>query len=158
MGCDIHCYVEYKGVNRDRWSHFGGRINPGRNYDLFARMAGVRSDGVIVPVAPLRGFPDDAAYAATHGNWIFICDHPDENCCTKERAEYYFQCCGSRYKNEERKFVSNPDWHSHSWLTPDEFEAAIKESCGPEYMAILAAMRCFESLGYQARLVFWFDN
>lgn len=34
MGCDIHCYLEYKPKDSDRWRPHGGRINPGRNYEI----------------------------------------------------------------------------------------------------------------------------
>lgn len=122
MGCDIHCYIEYKPAGSDDWSDFGGRINPGRNYDLFAKLAGIRNYDEIEPVAKPRGYPKDAAYEA------------------------------------EKKYVSNPDWHTHSWLTADEFAVAIEGSGEPEYEAILAAMRSFEAGGAQARIVFWFDN
>ena len=68
MGCDIHCYIEYKKKNDDHWRSFGGRINPGRNYTLFGVMAGVRCDGLLYP---LRGFPEDAAFQAISDNHLF---------------------------------------------------------------------------------------
>ena len=55
MGCDIHCYIEYKPAGSDDWSDFGGRINPGRNYDLFAKLAGIRNYDEITPIAKPRG-------------------------------------------------------------------------------------------------------
>lgn len=42
MGCDIHCYVEFQDY-REHWNSFGGRVNPGRDYDTFKKLAGVRS-------------------------------------------------------------------------------------------------------------------
>lgn len=52
------------------------------------------------------------------------------------------------------------DWHSHSWLTADEFEEALTRASKQwevpkEYRAALATMR---ELGSTARIVFWFDN
>ena len=32
MGCDIHCYVEYRSKSESHWELFGDRINPGRNF------------------------------------------------------------------------------------------------------------------------------
>ena len=68
MGCDIHLYIEYKNkmVEFDgykySWHDFGKCINPGRNYVLFALMAGVRNYGNELPViVPRRGMPEDAA-------------------------------------------------------------------------------------------------
>jgi len=58
--------------------------------------------------------------------------------------------------------VSHPDWHTHSWLSTGELEEVFRR-CYPDdadirWGAILAAMKHFESHGYPARLVFWFDN
>jgi hypothetical protein len=47
MGCDIHAYVESKKPDSKTWWGFGGRINPGRNYRMFGKLAGVRCDGCI---------------------------------------------------------------------------------------------------------------
>jgi hypothetical protein len=48
---------------------------------------------------------------------------------------------------------------------PDEWEKAIHATLAlepeyplVEYEAVLAALRSFESQGYDARVVFWFDN
>lgn len=163
MGCDIHCYIEYRPLNQehlsqDDWSHFGGRINPGRNYDLFARLAGVRNYDEIEPVAKPRGFPEDAGYAARGAYWMYVSNSTAEGHCSPERAERWVESGASKYRDAEKTYVSNPDWHSHSWLTPDEFAIAIGGSGEPEYDAILAAMRSFEENGFQARIVFWFDN
>ena len=156
MGCDIHCYIEYKSPDTDGWSDFG-RINPGRNYDLFGKLAGVRRIEV-TPVVEPRGLPEDVAYAASSDAWLFVTDTgSSEGCCSREQAEQWVGW-GARYRNSEKEFVSNPDWHSHSWLTPNEFAIAIEGSGEPEYEAILAAMRSFEAGGFQARVVFWFDN
>lgn len=157
MGCDIHCYIEYRHPTDDRWRDFGGRIKPGRNYKIFSRMAGVRgqlSDAVVAP----RGFPNNAAYASCDDYWLYISESINENTCTKEQAKRYISY-GCKYRDDKRRWVSHPDWHTHSWLTSKEFEQAIKSDFdAPEYTAILAAMRSFESGGYESRLVFWFDN
>jgi len=158
MGCDIHCYIEYKRKDWNSWSPFGGCINPGRNYRLFAALAGVRNAYDILPVVEPRGYPTDAAYMAESDNWLFVRDGKYEGHCSRESAERYVASCGSRYKDSEKAFVSNPDWHSHSWLTPDEYGQAIGTMDAPGYRAILAAMRSFETDGHKARIIFWFDN
>ena len=157
MGCDIHCYIEYKSPNTEGWSDFGGRVNPGRNYDLFGKLAGVRRSEV-TPVVEPRGLPEDISYAASSDAWIYVSSTGSgEGCCTQEQAERWVGW-GARYRDPEKMFISNPDWHTHSWLTTDEYAAAIEGSSEPEYAAILAAMRSFEENGFQARIVFWFDN
>lgn len=58
--------------------------------------------------------------------------------------------------------VTCPDWHSHSWLTTEEFGRAIRAVAKPsqaqQYYALLAAMRQLEVGGNEARVVFWFDS
>lgn len=159
MGCDIHCYIEYKKPTDPRWRDFGKRINPGRYYELFEKLAGVR--GSDEPEVHPRGFPPDSASEASGDYWLYVSDAEDsdssEGCCSKARADQYVSN-GCVWRNEEKQWVSHPDWHNHSWLTPDEFERAIKGFPAPEYYAVLAAMRSFETQGYESRLVFWFDN
>lgn len=178
MGCDIHCYIEYRhppGPNHEdggRWFGFGGRINPGRNYRMFGYLAGVRSDGP--PVVEPRGLPEDAAWDAQWDTWLHIsdCEVNESGSCTREQAAQYHRS-GSSYRylpedTEKKKPIAvfHPDWHTHSWVTPDEWEQAIQQTVKtdayhyplPEYFAMLAALRSLEQQGYEARVVFWFDN
>lgn len=128
MGCDIHCYIEYKKPDRDGWSDFGGRINPGRLYQMFGALAGVRSR--TVNFLQPRGVPNDMSYASKNDYWLFIVENntDESGFCTVEQAKRYI-ASGSILKNPTEPFlhnsVSHPDWHSHSWVTPDEFEQAI---------------------------------
>lgn len=57
MGCDIHLHVEVKidGV----WHHYA-HPSIGRDYELFAKLAGVRNYHGTEPIALPRGVPDDA--------------------------------------------------------------------------------------------------
>jgi hypothetical protein len=59
-----------------------------------------------------------------------------------------------------QKEIDDEDGHAHSWVTPDEFEAAVTGTSWPcpEYIATLALMRSFEAQGYDCRAVFYFDN
>lgn len=170
MGCDIHCYVEYRtkppheGVKQ--WSDFGGRINPGRHYPLFSALAGVRNYGEITPVAKPRGIPEDIGYSALDDNQLFITDTDGDDYCTPEQAARYVEY-GSKYilgNSGKPTWVTHPDHHSGSWLNAEEWAAAldlVKDSewgSFQEYRAILDALRSFEAQGYDARVVFWFDN
>jgi len=204
MGCDIHIYIEYKNRkirsdgSKHNWLSHGGRINGGRNYGLFALMADIRNyDELSVAVAP-RGMPDDAAYYAVNDDRMYICEEAGDNYVKMKRAEQWVNDGSSIFINDrdgKPVCVTNPDWHSHSWLTTNEFESIFntylemenvwhtsrvnnhqelvnhnnisKESWAyeppnmniePSYQAILASMKRFEELGYDARIVFWFDN
>jgi hypothetical protein len=54
MGADIHMYVEYRNKKQAKdletqgrdpyWYSFGDCFNPGRNYTMFAILAGVRGE------------------------------------------------------------------------------------------------------------------
>lgn len=54
MGCDIHLHIEISATGQ--WHHWA-TPSVARNYDLFGKMAGVRSD--IEPIASPRGLPID---------------------------------------------------------------------------------------------------
>lgn len=56
MGCDIHLHQEVK-IGK-KWHHYNApRI--GRNYELFAKMIGVRNYGTIEPISTVKMLPDD---------------------------------------------------------------------------------------------------
>jgi hypothetical protein len=172
MGCDIHAYVEYR--KREpvddyelRWRDFGGRINPERNYRIFGKLAGVRRD-VEVLVAPVRGLPDDLGWQANGDYWLWISysGESGEGVVTSEQAAKWHGY-GRRYRGKTTSgehvgkptHIEDPDWHTPSWVTPDEWERALDEDATEiEYHAMLAAMRRMEQSGYLARVVFWFDN
>jgi hypothetical protein len=207
MGCDIHLYIEYKSKKTEfdgyetRWQSSGGRINPGRNYAMFALMANVRncySDGKLPVLVEPRGMPEDACYTATDDNRIYISETESEDYVSMETAKRWVNSGSSKFINDNDgnpTWVTQPDWHSHSWLTTSEFESVLnkyleletgwhkervdthnkwlqKENIQPdswayappsmvdepEYQVVLASLKRFEELGYDARVVFWFDN
>jgi hypothetical protein len=207
MGCDIHLYIEYKSKKpqydgrESTWHSFGNRINPGRNYAMFGLMANVRncySDGKLPVLVEPRGMPDDATYSTADDNRIYISETESENYVCMETAEGWVNSGSSKFINNKDgnpTWVTQPDWHSHSWLTTSEFESVLnkyleleagwhkervdthnkwlqKENIQPdswayappsindepEYQVVLASLKRFEELGYDARIVFWFDN
>ena len=129
MGCDIHAFVEHR-----KPSTRAGYMDEWDSLftigdDLFLP----RHYGVFGQLAGVR----------REGNKVEPRGIPP-NACHYTKAEY--EMCGA-------------DAHTPSWLTPDEFEAALdgmQET--DEYRALLAAMREMQRLGSEARIVFWFDN
>jgi hypothetical protein len=126
-------------------------------------MAGVRGDEE--PIVERRGYPKDAGYAAASDNHLFIVDvedtdHPEY--CTRILADRWLASGTSQLKEGNDCYVTHPDWHSHSWLTPDEFEEVLDGFLMTDgyvkYHCFLAVLRTLENAGYKARLVFWFDN
>lgn len=164
MGCDIHCYVEYSTGNPpDYWFSFGGRINPGRDYDLFARLAGVRNYDNVDPVIPPRGMPKgNLSWQVLEAATLFVTPGPSDNpeYCTRERADQWVKNGQSEYHDEAMSRVTHPDWHTHGWVTPEEFATVLDRTphVGVEYRALLAAMQTIAKEGNAVRLVFWFDN
>lgn len=166
MGCDIHVYPEYAGFEKDgggtHWSPLASECHPGRDYDLFSKLAGLRGDEGNQMI-PTRGMPDDAAYESKSANELYIVDGPTDNegYCTREQAESWIEH-GSQYTDERKLFVTHPDHHSHSWCTAAEFRAVLeaprKWAIDEPYWGLLAMLEEIERRGKATRLVFWFDN
>lgn len=185
MGCDIHMYIEYTNKKRKEenlnegitpyWFNFGAKINPGRNYIMFAVLAGVRGrykDSFErkgrIPINQLSWSSKDDFY-------IYVSENPVEfqYSVTLEQAKKW----GERgYEiiehNGKPSWVENPDLHTHTWMSSDELEKAFEiykvhataewetEIDVPlEYKAILSVMRTLEGEGEnEVRVVFCFDN
>jgi hypothetical protein len=168
MGCDIHMYIEYKRKNTttNNWNNFGSKINPGRNYWMFGLMSkGVRCE--FEESFEAKGMPEDAGYYTRDDNQLYITDTGnEEDCCTIEKAKQWESYGGKiTYEKDIPKWVTHPDWHSHTWLTIEEYERVIdsyNKKAGaepePEYEAVLAAMKKLAELGNDVRIVLWFDN
>ena len=150
MGCDIHMMIERKNNQREwrRWIN-SGDPDIGRNYALFAWLAGVRSGRQdIEPLSKPRG----------------VCYYKSEiqPCRTVHPAEpddYSDACCP-----EFVVLVNDwgPDGHSHSWLTLRE----LKNGTPPEWAAedaetLISRMELWRE-GWRTdddiRVVFFFDN
>ena len=165
MSCDIHLYIEHRPTDPKarygyEWQGFGGRINPGRDYEIFGLLAGVRGGTALVKP---RGFPTDASFEARCDNQLYLTDNEvaGERETQKTKAQEWVDRGNSEFLIRDGKpyAVTHPDWHTHSRLTSKEFEAAIFDHINEEeYWAILAAMKSFEKSGHEARVVFWFDS
>lgn len=195
MGCDIHMYVEYaykKKIPLDGetdkfelekvwWRGFGGRLNPGRDYLMFSLLSdGVR--GSYDESLPPKGLPpkDELSYESSADAFLYISDEKDSskignNECTLESAIRWTQGGYRQIYNDRNgnpRWVDHPDWHSHSWVTAEEYAQVLEnykklserfnDGLGGNYNLgydiILSMMRTIESRGAEPRLVFWFDN
>lgn len=156
MGCDMHVYLEYRKIPVDPhysgWNSVFPRINPGRSYNLFANLAGVRGSGP----SP-KGMPTDAAYYANMDNSLHVTDSPSdlENCVRRITADKWVTYGSSTY-NHNKTRVSHPDWHNHSWETGEDW---IKKTngCGDIYDALNAAIKSLMK-NNEVRVIYWFDN
>lgn len=185
MGCDIHLRVEQrKKVNpypndRHEWYHVGfyGEFNC-RVYGMFARMASVRDYGndYKVKFEP-RGLPNDITNWATRETFFMnVTDNKEaaewfRNHCLKEDAERWVKEGYSEWVDENHRRVTNPDLHSHSWLTTQElrqcFDDCFKEEDGTykqygdyvKWLGLVSLCEGIESDGiHECRVIFAFDN
>lgn len=169
MGTDIHAFIEYRHGGTE-WRNFGKEFELDRSYDLFEKFAGVR--GLVRnAIVPPRGVPGDIAFI-TRSQYTFVVldgkEEIHEECATtRKNAERWIANKSSVYFNDNKSFVTNPDWHTPSWLTLEEYETALYEmkiqwngDVNPCYNAVLAAMKNLndDERVSEVRLVFWFDN
>ena len=167
MGCDIHILTEYKSKDGNwpnKWSSLGYHTtNPGRNYDLFSKLSGVRGYNEEPIATP--GWPQDVSWAANSANTIFIDKNlkPDEyreGHCTMETAEKWVKFGSRLLKDNDGNIthVTHPDWHSHGHCTIEQMSKALRKNSSPEYRAMLAAARSLEKDGMEVRFLFFYDN
>lgn len=178
MGADIHAYLEYKEKGDSFWRSMTKNYGS-RDYIWFGIVAGVRMPEL--QKFELKGLPTngDLHYSTMEDYRLYIDDeNPDDDgrCSMKRALEWIEQGCSVPiYKPDGVTLwgISNPDIHSINWFNSEELEQAIiyynelvennenynwRGKNPAEWLAALAAMKTFEMLGGQARLIFWFDN
>lgn len=181
MGCDIHLRIEArKRVNpypsdRHEWHNVGilGEFSY-RLYGMFARMANVRAHDTYKVQFEPRGLPDDMTdWATCESFYLQIIDNKEtaewgEHYCLKEDAEKWVERGYSKWVDENHRRVTDPDHHSHSWLTTQElrqcFDDCFKQDGTyrgnyVEWLGLVSLCEGIESDGeHECRVVFAFDN
>jgi hypothetical protein len=161
MGCDIHGYIEYEDWEDNGKPHhscFGENLGD-RDYAMFGLLAGVRRGSAIF--SP-RGIPENISYTVKSSFYMFVVDDEmnGERCVSRTLAREWIDKGWS--KKIDENYISDPDWHTPSWLTAKEYEQVLQAreemkdygNVDQEWYAILAAMKALKN----ARFVFWFDN
>lgn len=122
MGCDIHAYIEYKPHDYPDtpWQFFAAPCLL-RDYKMFTRMAGVRGEQSLAVALP-RGLPEDASYYVLTENRIGLDADSNLDRVRSWGVKIYVDKEGTPYA------ADHPDWHSHSWLTLEEFKDAIEKA------------------------------
>lgn len=177
MGCDIHAYLEASCTpDSPSWRCIADLHLP-RDYAMFTEMADVRNDTETPSARPAKGMPEGKISYWVDMEFFSVTilkdedfDETREASCSVQSAQEYVNGWGSTLRRPDDGIVpgnaiSNPDWHSASWLSTNEYAAALHD-CGlknphavnPGYFAVLAMMEYYERVGCSARLVFWFDN
>jgi len=168
MGCDVHIITEFRNPDSNVWSKEWRALNwqpmnPGRNYDLFSKLSGVRGYNEEPIATP--GWPEQVSWAANLANTIRVVtdlkpEEHREGCCSMETAEKWTKC-GSRFvkdKDGNITGVTHPDWHSHGHCTIEQMSKALRKNSSPEYRAMLAAARSLEKDNMEVRFLFFYDN
>lgn len=189
MGTDIHAFVEIDysrdsepfGENAAIRPFNGGEFFLWRNYDLFNALGDGRnyrfSEDEIEKHSryPPRGLPSQCSYAVYNRYFHLVDDgsydsrlEPSLPRISKEKADEWLRDGLSTLgpPNAKLQRVSNPDWHSPSWLTLDEIYRSLAHfglninDVKPDFRIVVQTMKLFEEeLGPgRTRLVFWFDN
>ncbi len=172
MGCDIHAYVEERRINHPNqyWRRYG-EADIMRDYRLFSLMAGVRSkEGRPGAIVEPRGLPDNIATMTEYEAYMFIVDEVKMD---GDSSRYVLRSDAKRWVREGHSVqvdefcVTDPDWHTHSWLSIPELREVIRQYEGDErehdapndIRAALASMLMLcDGDEDNARIVFWFDN
>lgn len=96
-------------------------------------MAGVRDywDGECTFAQP-RGIPEKTSCRFDDSYYFFVPEQSDPCSCgedhsvKRERAEKWVADGSSVWRDEKKRFVSDPDAHSESWLSTDEFAKCLR--------------------------------
>jgi hypothetical protein len=146
-----------------------------RDYDVFAALARVRwFEGDVEPLYPPRGFPATASADVVCKYYRYVRDvdepvqMPDWE-VSRQEAETYVAAHDSHYRDHPLKpngFVSDPDFHTPTWLLAAEFRAALAHHAIDAFESSLElgiVQKTLDELEARcgtgrARAVFWFDN
>ena len=174
MGCDIHCIIEYKHktINGDRWDSFGyNEINPGRNYEWFSELAGVRgSPSGDRALATGFGIPKDMSFATQMATTIYVREDDEqshERSVKRSDADKWVENKVSTYVEnwtrtvngvEKPYRITHPDWHSHGWCNLKDWKKSTRGSKNLTIKAMNAILDTYKKNGCDVRVVFWFDN
>ena len=185
MGCDIHLTVEHRRKKNPypndvhEWYDvgFNGTFSS-RIYGMFARMAKVRDyygNKYKVQFEP-RGLREDVAWTRTNKCYLNVIGDKGaiewgEHYCSKENAERWVENGLSEWIGKDHRTLTDPDYHSYSWLTTQElrqcFDDCFKDENGNykpnsdyvEWLGLISLCEGIESDGInECRVVFWFDN
>ena len=165
MGCDIQIITEFKSKSSNNWSSLGYvPNNPGRNYDLFAKLSGVRGypdkDG---PIAT-PGWPALISWSAKLASTLRVIENTEprqERTAHRKDAESWVKSNMSQWVKDEdgvERSVTHPDWHSYGHCTIEQMSKALRKNSSVEYRAMMAAARSLEKDDMDVRFLFFYDN
>ena len=156
MGCDIHPHIEVK-IN-GFWQHHSCPHFK-RDYRLFAKLANVRNDGSIKPIALPRGLPKDISEVTTIEAKFWGRDGHSHSWINAEeiREAYLFHVKPSDDVLDGMTAEQQREYHWELLRTGMEWGYL----CGMGFEAFCkhdVHSSCFPPQYEDLRMVFWFDN
>jgi hypothetical protein len=130
MGCDIHAYIEFFSKSDFKNSRkcfvdcFAGELSFGRDYILFGLVAGVRHH--LPPLIKARGIPTEPELSYTVSDAYYLNVVADDaarfsdNSIRRTLAEEYVSEGYAHYTDSTKSHITNPNYHSATYLTLDE--------------------------------------
>ena len=181
MSGDIFAVVEYDergeppfGTDSYPESLSSGTFYLERSYYVFAALAGVRSEDGFEPLIPPRGLPPRFSSAVEDQLFLSVLAEDEEDwresgAVPRIDADRMVAEQGAVYIDtplKEKAFVSDPQYHSMSWLTLEELRAALRHAgiahseLPTVFRITIETMEVVERvLGEgRSRLVFWFEG
>jgi hypothetical protein len=170
LGADIHAYVDFDEVfDETPWLNcYAADIRLGRNYALFTMMASVRDDnGWTGSKREPRGLPAKYSFTVDNANVFYIGrrESGERTISRRVAAEWvkkgHSTYTAKRNRDGRPSCVTDPNWHSHSWLTAKELreiQAEFLAYFGHPYGPLEPLITMMDCVGDRTRLVFWFDN
>ena len=142
MGCNIHLHTEVKIDGA--WHHYNCP-SVDRNYQVFAKMAGVRSYGDIEPIALPRGTPSDASELTKFSCAYLGSDGHSHSWLSAEEISLLIE-----YINEDLKLIGQYNWPWH-YNNFGYFFGNSWRSFWDDIDSVPTGVQ-------DVRFIFWFDN
>jgi hypothetical protein len=130
MGCDIHAHIEFFSKTEHKTTSncfvrcFSGELSFGRDYILFGLMAGVRHS--VPPIIKPKGIPTTPtlSYEVTDAYYLNVISdeapRAPTNSIRESLAKEYVSEAYSIYVDDSKLRITNPNFHTPTWLTLDE--------------------------------------
>lgn len=145
MGCDVHVHLEVK--IKGKWRHWSAPY-VSRNYQLFARMAGVRNatgEYHVEPIARPRGLPADATFETKFDHNHMGVDAHSASWLSGAEVEALGEWWEKKKLERDPKGFFSFEHHVIGYLMGNGWNVARYPGDAPVGVT-------------DARMIFWFDN
>lgn len=177
MGNTIHCYIEYRDMDKDRitneWKVFASDMLLNLNGFIINAMTGCYDDK-LSPSARLydiKGLPKDVSYDIleectldVYADGTCISDYIDSDTIVyRSEAEEFIKLGKSVYVGYNQDLILDPNNWGYTWFSIGEYNIilqslnVIDSELPIDYLAVLNLMAFFQDMGKEVRLIVWFS-